>query len=343
MGDALHLQVVSQGIPEHVELGSAQTGAALGGFADRAMMLNEQILALPLAADFRHVALARALACKRHDTSPPAAHVGTDDSYLALFEGSPSPVGMNYETIGFNHFGVVVDSLEEARRGFMTSVPRSISSPTTSPGSEPISRILMATRWSWSNIPRRDERHVTGVPVLLGAVGAILLLGWQSTGPPVAIQLVTHSFVVIDRPASAIWPHIVDTSRWKQGLSLRHMGGEVGAVGEVFGAFDPEDPDTIAYLLTNVELIPDERRTIKLSELEHGTLIGYATWNLTDDGGRTRVSYDVYAETRLPPAEGSGLTPQQLAEMTRDGHAISQARFDRELQALKALVEDADP
>ncbi len=183
----------------------------------------------------------------------------------------------------------------------------------------------------------------TPVPLLLGTVGAILLFGPQSTGPPVAIQLVTHSSVVIDRPTSAIWPHIVDTSRWKRGFSLRHMDGESGAVGEVFGAFDPADPDTIAYLLTNVELIPEERRTIKLSETEHGGLIGYATWSLTDDGGHTRVSYEVYVETRLPPAEGSRLTPQQVAEMTREGHAVSKARFDRELQALKTLVEDTAP
>ena len=45
----------------------------------------------------------------------PAAHVGAEDSYLALFEGSPSKNRMDYETVGFNHFGVVVDSLKEAK------------------------------------------------------------------------------------------------------------------------------------------------------------------------------------------------------------------------------------
>ena len=45
----------------------------------------------------------------------PAAHIGTDDSYLALFEGTPAKIGMDYDTVGFNHFGVVVDSLDEAK------------------------------------------------------------------------------------------------------------------------------------------------------------------------------------------------------------------------------------
>ncbi|MDX1383432.1 MAG: VOC family protein [Thermoanaerobaculia bacterium] len=46
----------------------------------------------------------------------PAAHVGDDSSYLALFEGEAKPVVWDYESVGFNHFGVVVDSLDEAKR-----------------------------------------------------------------------------------------------------------------------------------------------------------------------------------------------------------------------------------
>ena len=45
----------------------------------------------------------------------PAAHIGTDREYLALFEGEPATLGMDYETVGFNHFGVVVDDLDATR------------------------------------------------------------------------------------------------------------------------------------------------------------------------------------------------------------------------------------
>lgn len=45
----------------------------------------------------------------------PAAHVGTDDWYLALFEGEPRELPVDYEHTGFNHFGVVVDDLAQAK------------------------------------------------------------------------------------------------------------------------------------------------------------------------------------------------------------------------------------
>jgi catechol 2,3-dioxygenase-like lactoylglutathione lyase family enzyme len=44
----------------------------------------------------------------------PAAHVGDDQWYIALFEGEPRPIVLEYEKVGYNHFGVVVDDLDEA-------------------------------------------------------------------------------------------------------------------------------------------------------------------------------------------------------------------------------------
>jgi catechol 2,3-dioxygenase-like lactoylglutathione lyase family enzyme len=46
----------------------------------------------------------------------PALHVGTPDSYLALFEGEPGTVGIDYDRVGFNHFGIVVDDLGAAKQ-----------------------------------------------------------------------------------------------------------------------------------------------------------------------------------------------------------------------------------
>ncbi len=45
----------------------------------------------------------------------PAAHVGTDDVYLALFEGSGKPPAWDYGAVGFNHLGFVVDDLAAAK------------------------------------------------------------------------------------------------------------------------------------------------------------------------------------------------------------------------------------
>jgi catechol 2,3-dioxygenase-like lactoylglutathione lyase family enzyme len=46
----------------------------------------------------------------------PAAHIGTDACYLALFQGAGQATSMDYGRVGFNHFGVVVDDLDSARR-----------------------------------------------------------------------------------------------------------------------------------------------------------------------------------------------------------------------------------
>ena len=155
-----------------------------------------------------------------------------------------------------------------------------------------------------------------------------------------AADLITHSAVTIDRAASVIWPYIVDPSQWKQGLSMRHHAGQPGAVGEVQAAFDPADPETIVFLAKNAELVPNERRTIKLYlPGSEETLLGFATWTLTERDGRTRVTYDVYSETLVPREEAWRMTAQRLAEMEREGYELNQPRFDRELVALKELVE----
>lgn len=46
----------------------------------------------------------------------PAAHVGDQRCYLALFQASaPGHLQHDYEHVGFNHFGFVVESLENVR------------------------------------------------------------------------------------------------------------------------------------------------------------------------------------------------------------------------------------
>jgi catechol 2,3-dioxygenase-like lactoylglutathione lyase family enzyme len=48
----------------------------------------------------------------------PAAHIGNDDSYLALFEAQPDTTGravIDYAAVGLNHVGFVVDDLDAAR------------------------------------------------------------------------------------------------------------------------------------------------------------------------------------------------------------------------------------
>ncbi len=130
------------------------------------------------------------------------------------------------------------------------------------------------------------------------------------------MNLVTHSSVTIDRPASAIWPQILDPTEWKHGAKLWHNGGPVGQVGEVFAAGDPADKTKVAFLVENVELVANQRRTIK-----------------------TVVTYDVYSETLIDPAQAKSMTVAQVLEAERTAFLANQKRFDEELRELKRLVE----
>jgi catechol 2,3-dioxygenase-like lactoylglutathione lyase family enzyme len=49
--------------------------------------------------------------------APAAAHVGDDRHYLAFFQarGDSPPARLDYESVGLNHFGFVVDDLDAAR------------------------------------------------------------------------------------------------------------------------------------------------------------------------------------------------------------------------------------
>ena len=47
----------------------------------------------------------------------PAAHVGDDRCYIALFEAADDGRHtIDYDRVGFNHFGIVVDDLEAMKR-----------------------------------------------------------------------------------------------------------------------------------------------------------------------------------------------------------------------------------
>ncbi len=152
-----------------------------------------------------------------------------------------------------------------------------------------------------------------------------------------ALNLVTHSTVTIDRPAALVWPHIAEVNAWKQGATLRHHDGPVGETGETLAAIDPANPEAIGFYAENVEVVPGRRRSMKLY-LPSGVLIGFASWTLAEEGGRTAVSYDVYSEFLLEPAQLAAMTPAQRAEQQQSHTTMNQQRFDAELVALARLA-----
>jgi hypothetical protein len=179
--------------------------------------------------------------------------------------------------------------------------------------------------------------------LVTGSVGAAGTLpsqkaAGQAGSPRAAVNLVTHSEVLITRPRSAVWPHIVDPNAWKQGAKLWHHAGPPGQVGEVFAAGDPANRAEVMFFVENVELVPSQRRTIKIY-LPSGTLLGFASWWLREDRGSTTVGYDVFSETPLPAAPATGAAADSIRRAEQSDRAANQARFDAELRALKRVVE----
>jgi hypothetical protein len=160
----------------------------------------------------------------------------------------------------------------------------------------------------------------------------------QADGPPanrIATDLVLHSDVVIDRPAAAIWPYIVAPNIWKKGPKLNQVGGDAGKPGEIFAAVPRENTGESVFYVKNVEVVPNERRTMKLYQDNNGPLMGYASWELEEENGRTRVSYHVYTESLL----SKQITTSKLSELEKQDMEQHDKRFREELLDLKKLVE----
>ena len=178
---------------------------------------------------------------------------------------------------------------------------------------------------------RAGARWTVACLWLAAAVSAVAQTASAQTvsDATVDLSLVTHNAVTIAAPAKRIWPHIVEPDAWKAGAQLVPVEG----AEHRFQAVMPNDPDTPLFHVTNVEFDPPARRTIRLNALD-GTLIGFATWELTPANGGTRVAYHVYSQQEAPPG-GPAIDREAYLEDNRK-------RFQEELNSLKALVERAD-
>jgi hypothetical protein len=160
----------------------------------------------------------------------------------------------------------------------------------------------------------------------------------EPPAPRRALNLVTSESVIIERPARAVWPFILDQSAWKTTVKLQHVGGRMNAEGEIFAARVGEVDTPIMFFLQTMELVPLKRRTIKLYNAEGGPLIGFASWELDDLHDKSKVTYRVYAEILASPATTTD-NAALLLEQQRRYTSENETRFRAELAALKRLVE----
>lgn len=171
--------------------------------------------------------------------------------------------------------------------------------------------------------------------VLLMSVPASASTSWSR----LATHLIAHNEVTINRSADRIWPYILELDDWKQGPKLEHVDGPVHQKGERFAAMMPKTSAEALYFVENVELIPNRRRTMKLYSRDQCALIGFASWELSENNGSTVVTFDVYAEyvasERIPVDQDA----QKRAGAEDEMATVQNARFAAELLTLKGLVE----
>lgn len=180
-----------------------------------------------------------------------------------------------------------------------------------------------------------------GILVFVAWIWSTAVAQPQNVAPlRTAHELVTHHHILINCQPDRVWPYILDISTWKKGDRFEHVSGEKDAVGETFAALPRDGSGQPDYFVQTVELVPYQRRTIKL----YGTrpdapLIGYASWELESYDGMSRLSYHVYTETRLTLDAVAGRTPLELEASQKNYVSENSARFMEELQGLKALLE----
>jgi len=149
----------------------------------------------------------------------------------------------------------------------------------------------------------------------------------------VPTDLVTHNQIVINAAPGKVWPLVMEPSSWKMGPRMINVRGIPGQLGEQLKGV--MDDGHIAFLAENVEVIANQRRTIRLST-EDGKFLGFAVWTLTVQGSGTLVQYEVYSQV---PLANLGDTPAQIAAAQKNYHDMNYQRFAVELTALKKRVE----
>src|SRR5437867_19179 len=81
--------------------------------------------------------------------------------------------------------------------------------------------------------PYPDRSMKWMIVIALTAMTAASAGGQGGQQPRLAINLITHAQIEIDRPPSAVWPYIVETNAWKPNRQLTHVSGTRGELGEI--------------------------------------------------------------------------------------------------------------
>ena len=172
----------------------------------------------------------------------------------------------------------------------------------------------------------------------LGILLACFGVGAAAAAPhDESVTVVVRSEVIVERPASLIWPALLDLKSWKEGIGkIERLSGEAGAQDELRFLTPPDGNAANGYFLQTVRVVPGRRLVLKLFPKDRSAFFGFADFNLREADGRTTVSYDVYLDFAA-----SSLSETQHRAWRKQQHDAMKSKFDAEHRKLKALVENA--
>ena len=150
-----------------------------------------------------------------------------------------------------------------------------------------------------------------------------------------AYNFVTHYRVLIEAPASAVWPILMDFNAWMYEFEQTTVSGTPGTPGHVLKLYVGQD-----FLTQVTAVVPGRMLSIVNLPLtfegEFGTGVGIFT--LHEYGGRTEVSLSM--SRRYSPA-GEGFSELRATRASGDFQQRTRAMWqDRFLERLKSLAEE---
>lgn len=154
----------------------------------------------------------------------------------------------------------------------------------------------------------------------------------------VTYDFVSRTGVWIARPASVVWPFMLNLVKWKTyAAGPKHLSGPVGGVGEVLlgsesAAESGCDPERLYLKVLRIDR--NHQVLMKLWNEVGDQAKGYVDFTLNEVNGGTQFTYSVYLETR---SESKSL--ETFTEAQKRGQQLAELRFDKENKRLKELVE----
>ena len=173
-------------------------------------------------------------------------------------------------------------------------------------------------------------------------------VSWASDASKTKKPIMLHSSVIIqvqitiDRPASAVWPHLMQRD-WIADYNYKTVAGEPGKVGHIRALYSPKEeqtdtPPKALSLLKAVKIVPEKLYYAENVPAAYGdsVITGFNVYSLIEKDGKTTVTYTGGKE--------SSTTSQNTYEATeksfKDASLIVEKRWTEQyLPRLKALVE----